>query len=71
MLLKYFFTKKIAIGFGNRIPSIVVLLPKLFYMGRVRQKIKVGKYEVVIVNMEAQGKVIVTVIDKRGSPSAS
>lgn len=35
-------------------------------MGRVRQKIKVGKYEVVIVNMEAQGKVIVTVIDKKG-----
>lgn len=35
-------------------------------MGRVRQKIKVGNYEVVIVNMEAQGKVIVTVNDKKG-----
>ncbi len=35
-------------------------------MGRVRQKIKVGNYEVVIINMEAQGKVIVTVVDKKG-----
>ncbi len=35
-------------------------------MGRVRQKIKVGAYEVVIINMEAQQKVIVTVIDKTG-----
>jgi IS30 family transposase len=35
-------------------------------MGRIRQKIKVGSYEVVIINMEAQGKVIVTVVDKQG-----
>lgn len=35
-------------------------------MGRIRQKIKVGKYEVVIVNLEEQGKVIVTVVDKKG-----
>ena len=35
-------------------------------MSKIRQKIKVGNYEVVIINMEAQGKVIVTVIDKKG-----
>lgn len=35
-------------------------------MGRVRQKINVGKYQIVIVNLEEQAKVIVTVVDKKG-----
>ena len=35
-------------------------------MGRVRQKIKTGKYQVTIINMEAQGKLIVSVIDMKG-----
>lgn len=35
-------------------------------MSKIRQKIKVGVFEVVIINMEAQGKVIVTVVDKKG-----
>lgn len=35
-------------------------------MGRSRQKIKVGKYEVVILNMEAKGWVVVKVLDKKG-----
>lgn len=37
-------------------------------MSKIRQKIKVGNFEVVIINMETQGKVIVTVVDKKGKP---
>jgi hypothetical protein len=34
-------------------------------MGRVRQIIKTGNYQVVIVNQEIQGRLMVTINDKK------
>jgi hypothetical protein len=33
-------------------------------MGKIRQKIKVGQFEIIILNFEQQGKVEITVVDK-------
>lgn len=33
-------------------------------MPKIRQKIQVGEFEVIILNYEAQEKIIVTVVDK-------
>ena len=33
-------------------------------MGQTRQKIRVGEFEIVILNYEVQKKVVITVLDK-------
>ena len=33
-------------------------------MGKIRQKIKVGEFEVIILNYESQEKLVITVVDK-------
>jgi hypothetical protein len=36
------------------------------HMARIRQKIQLEKYDVLILNFEVQGKLVVKVLDKKG-----